>query len=193
MRREAVRDGKAPASLSTPTHPAAVPLLVVFDLDDTIWWPELYMMSGAPFKKDKKQSGRVYDVANEEISVYPAASVAMHLISTHHTFVNAKTKIAVASRTHRRQWAKECIKLLELEAHISYTEIYAGSKQLHFEKLRTASGVPFADMLFFDNEKGNVTDVRQLGVTCVYCPGGMSEQAWEEGIVRFAASKTMDA
>ena len=41
-------------------------------------------------------------------------------------------------------------------------------------------------MLFFDNERVNVTEVGQLGVVAVYCPGGMSQGAWEEGLETFA-------
>jgi hypothetical protein len=41
-------------------------------------------------------------------------------------------------------------------------------------------------MLFFDNERVNVEEVGQLGVTSVYCPGGMSQGAWEKGLETFA-------
>ena len=41
-------------------------------------------------------------------------------------------------------------------------------------------------MLFFDNEKVNVTEVGQLGVVSIHCPGGMSQGAWEEGLGTFA-------
>ena len=29
----------------------ALPKLVVFDLDATLWWPEMYMLRGQPFRK----------------------------------------------------------------------------------------------------------------------------------------------
>ena len=65
-------------------------------------------------------------------------------------------------------------------------EIYTGSKKAHFQSLREKTGMPFSDMLFFDNERVNVTEVGQLGVVAVYCPGGMSQGAWEEGLETFA-------
>ena len=37
-----------------------VPKLIIFDLDDTVWYPELYMMCGAPLSRD--ELGRVTDV-----------------------------------------------------------------------------------------------------------------------------------
>ena len=41
-----------------------IPGLVAFDLDGTLWFPEMYMLSGgAPFKKGP--DGHVYDRAGE--------------------------------------------------------------------------------------------------------------------------------
>lgn len=45
-----------------------------------------------------------------------------------------------------------------------HLEIYPGSKTTHFEKLRKASGIEYADMLFFDDEARN-KNVENLGVT----------------------------
>ena len=67
------------------------------------------------------------------------------------------------------------------EAVGDLVEIFPGTKRKHFEALRNKSGVPFSQMLFFDNERINVEEVGQLGVTSIYCPGGMSQGAWEKG------------
>ena len=32
----------------------AVPKVIAFDLDDTIWSPEMWLCSGAPFRKDEQ-------------------------------------------------------------------------------------------------------------------------------------------
>lgn len=40
-------------------------------------------------------------------------------------------------------------------------------------------------MLFFDNEMGNIKSVSKLGVKCVYCPDGMTERIWDEGLKMF--------
>ena len=55
--------------LELPAWPTGVPApkLVCFDLDDTIWFPEMYMISGAPFEQDDEL--RVYDRSGEEIKV----------------------------------------------------------------------------------------------------------------------------
>lgn len=40
-------------------------------------------------------------------------------------------------------------------------------------------------MLFFDNEMGNIRSVSKLGVQCVYCPDGMTQAIWDEGLNKF--------
>ena len=41
-------------------------------------------------------------------------------------------------------------------------------------------------MLFFDNEYGNIENVQKLGVKCVYCPHGVTQTAWDEGLKLFS-------
>jgi magnesium-dependent phosphatase 1 len=71
--------------------------------------------------------------------------------------------------------------------------MYSGTKKRHFEKLKARTGIPYADMLFFDNEEQNTRDVATLGVTCVLCVGGMTERAWEDGLRAFVEKKALVA
>lgn len=165
------------------------PGLVVFDLDDTVWFPEMYMLAGPPFSKDKN-SGAVRDAAGEEVRVYPAVRAALLLM--HDDPAWAGTRVAVASRTHQKSWAEKCMKLLEmrpgltLQDCVQYNEIFPACKKQHFANLRSMSGVPYDDMVFLDNEFGNIRDVGQLGVTAIYTPGGMSAKHWEEALKQYA-------
>lgn len=65
--------------------------------------------------------------------------------------------------------------LIELEPGLlmrsvfSFSEIYTGSKVHHFGAIRKNSGVPYEDMIFFDDWDQNCKDVRKLGVTCIEC------------------------
>ena len=40
-------------------------------------------------------------------------------------------------------------------------------------------------MIFFDNEGGNIRDVSKLKVHCVFCPDGVTQNAWESGLKMF--------
>lgn len=178
-----------PVHLSPPMS-QDVPKLIIFDLDDTVWYPELYMMCGAPWTRD--ELGRVTDVCDEELSIYPAAREAIAMILRHEAF--AGTRVAVASRTNRGRWALEAMDLLSVapglslrEAAGDLCEIYVGSKRRHFQALRDKTSVAYRHMLFFDNEGINCEEVGQLGVCCVHCPGGMSQGAWEKGLSTYAS------
>lgn len=116
-------------------------------------------------------------------------------------------RAAVASKTDEPQWARICLDHLVLSDgdddknsnnnnntllladcfENRLIEIYYGSKVQHIRNLHQKTGVPFADMCFFDNEHWNVKDVsRQLpDVKCFYTPHGMTRQAWEEAKGKF--------
>ena len=175
--------------LKPPPEGAALPRLVCYDLDDTVWFPELYMMCGAPWSKD--ELGRVTDVCGTELRVYPAASESVKMIlDPDGPFQSSvvRTRVAFASRTNRGKWAMEALDLLRLdkdttlrEAVGDMIEIFPGTKRKHFESLRHKSRLSYSDMLFFDNERVNVEEVGQLGVTSVYCPWGMSQGGGRRG------------
>ena len=66
------------------------------------------------------------------------------------------------------------------------SQIYKANKQQHFQNLKKEfPDIQYSEMLFFDNEYGNIRNVEKLGVKCVYCPEGMTEKAWQEGLDMF--------
>jgi magnesium-dependent phosphatase 1 len=183
------------ATLDLPRSSRETPKLIVYDLDDTIWFPELYMIAGAPFVKDPATK-KTTDASGVEVRVYPAARASISLVDTHEAF--SGTKIAVASRTHRGQWARTLMSMFDiaddggarsLAQCVSFVDVASGTKKAHFARLREASGVEYEDMLFFDNEGENCVDVAQLGVICVHCPGGMTADAWNRGLALFADTR----
>lgn len=60
---------------------------------------------------------------------------------------------------------------------------------MHFEQLHKDTGIPYADMLFFDNEGGNIHSVEKLGVASVLCPSGMTRLIWDQGLLHFAKQR----
>ncbi|CAJ1340460.1 unnamed protein product [Effrenium voratum] len=102
------------------------------------------------------------------------------------------TQVAVASCCDVPPWAFELLGKFEfgpsrakLSQVISTAQIHKGSKQGHLREIRDTVGCDFDDMIFFDNEPYNCDQVARLSVTCVYCPEGVTTEAWTAGIEAF--------
>ena len=69
----------------------------------------------------------------------------------------------------------------------------SSNKTTHFKLLRQHTGVPFADMVFFDdcNWGDNCGTVERgcVGVVAQRTPGGLQESEWDECIRRFQAKR----
>lgn len=152
----------------------ALPELIVFDLDNTLWSPELYQLR-------KLQRSNMYPIAHKDVKLFPAAwNVIQHIrADPDGNFVN--TKFAVASRTKSVDWAHDLLKQFELEDFFHYVEIFPGDKKQHFYNLKRQSGVDFDRMLFFDDSRdgkfGNCEPVSELGVLSVHCPDGIQKES----------------
>jgi magnesium-dependent phosphatase 1 len=76
------------------------------------------------------------------------------------------------------------VNTLNSVAHSS--QIFKANKQQHFRQLKNEfPDIKYEEMLFYDNEMGNIRNVSKLGVKCVYCPDGVTREAWEEGMSMF--------
>ena len=103
--------------------------------------------------------------------------------------------VAVARRTLLVAWARELMCMIKVDSKRTVAdvigtmpvEIFAGSKRAHFLEIHEKTNIPLPAMLFFDNERGNIEQVSQMGPTCVYCPQGMTEAVFREGLKRHAA------
>ncbi|GIL89357.1 hypothetical protein Vretifemale_17181 [Volvox reticuliferus] len=152
---------------------------------------------GAPFRRDK--SGAVFDKRNERIELMGATTEVLKELATDPRW--AQTEVAYVSRTEYPEWAIPCLKtfLVTEEAKhgktksmydmSSYQEIYPGSKLTHFRAIHNKSGIPYEDMLFYDNERWNITECAKLGITCVYTPRGLTREAWDRGLMDFATAR----
>jgi len=59
--------------------------------------------------------------------------------------------------------------------------VNTGSKIKHFKSLHRQTGIPYSEMLFFDDEHRNV-EVEKLGVTFHHVPRGLTFEMFEKGL-----------
>lgn len=64
-------------------------------------------------------------------------------------------------------------------------EIHFDNKKHHLRRLHQSTKIPYDEMVFFDNEYGNIRSVSTLGVTCIYTPDGMERKHWDEAKTTF--------
>lgn len=144
-------------------------MLIVFDLDFTIWdcggtWCD---HTSPPYKK---QNGLVRDADNRKIRLYP------EVYSILEDLRKQRVQIGVASRTYAPDWANELMELFDIHKFFDHFEIYPGSKLSHFKSLQDKTRISYEDMVFFDDESRNIDEVRQLGVNAVFVKNGMTKK-----------------
>jgi len=157
-----------------------LPRLIIFDLDFTLWdcggtWCDCLT---PPFTLRRN---RVFDRGSRHIRLYDEVLLILDRCDAH------GVPVALASRTEQPRWARELIDLLGVSGRFARAEIYPSSKVKHFSALRLASGIDFADMLFFDDETRNIQEVGNLGVTSILVEDGITRQIFEDSLRRHAA------
>ncbi|GMK57642.1 hypothetical protein CspeluHIS016_0404760 [Cutaneotrichosporon spelunceum] len=164
--------------------PNAYPLAVVFDLDYTIWdlWIDTHITP--PLKRKGDELNHLTDRCGTALSLFPEVPALLAELKVR------RIHIAAASRTHTPELAREALSLLlvagadgtvRAQTYFNTMEIYPGSKLRHFREIHRATGIPYEQMLFFDDEHRNF-EVERLGVTMVLVRDGMDWAAWREGV-----------
>ena len=141
------------------------PRVVVFDLDACCWTPEMYQIGrGAPFKYD---AAKCEATASGGDKVQLLGDVRAIWGELHSSELWRQTEVAIASRCDEPQWALELLSKFQVIPGVSMIEvanqrlvqIHSGNKKTHFAEISKASGVAFADMLFFDDDPWNIEQV----------------------------------
>ena len=169
-----------------------IPKVIVFDLDFTIWYPEMYLLDGDP----RLQNNVLVDGSNTEIAMFPHVPKIIEHLKSNPDFSN--TLIAVASRTTYPKRAMFCMQHLKIRVNDIVTSlhslidvfcIYDNNKTVHMREIQSKTKVEFEDMLFFDNEYGNIRDVKRLQVLGIHTPDGLTLEDFERGLLEFRKSR----
>lgn len=144
-----------PAAASASSTPTALPRLVVFDLDACLWSPEMYQLGEPPSAWCDIRGGVV--AGRSLVRLFPGALHAFEQLATNAAF--AGTRVALASSTSEPGYARATLALYRLPATggvladmVAHAELYPiPVKTAHFKRIQLASGLPYSDMLFFDD------------------------------------------
>jgi len=177
----------------------ALPKVLAFDLDGCVWDPEMYELwgsGGSPFAL--RSDGDLTDSGGTAVRLMGGATgvrAVMNELATDAKWRGAR--VAAASCCDEPSWARECIgkfvlaegRALDDVLDAQHNQIYKGDKRGHLAKIMEGveGGCTPAEAIFFDNQRGNCEDVARSGVTCVYCPEGVTGEVWASAISRFPA------
>lgn len=144
-----------------------LPLLVVFDLDYTLW----------PFYCDcrsRSDNPRLYREARGILNALKEREI----------------KMAVASRTPTPDIARVYLNKLGLNSFFVGMEIFPSwtHKTEHLKNIQQSTSIPYNSMLFFDDEDRNIQAISRMGVTSVLVDNGISVEALKEGLRSYAGA-----
>ena len=171
----------------------ARPKLIVFDLDQTLWTPELYKLRQLA---NYPSAGPPGPIADQDVRLYAGARAALEELATDEAWKD--TALACASRTNKGPWARQLLRGFtvagkSLDELLVYQEIFTGDKNAHLNNLQQKSEIAFADMLFFDDARdgkyGNCAKVAEMGVCSAHCPDGITTEVWTNALAEFSRRK----
>ncbi|KAG1661507.1 Magnesium-dependent phosphatase 1 [Nymphon striatum] len=157
--------------------------LIVFDLDYTLW--PLWVDTHVHRPLQKKSDNKVYDAKEKEVKYYEDVPKILQRLKDEGYI------LAVASRTDWPDGGQQLIDMFGWNDFFTYKQLYPGSKCKHFEYFHQKSGIPYKDMLFFDDEYRNIVQIGKLGVTTMTVDSaeGLSERTLNSALKKFANKK----
>lgn len=179
----------------------------MFDLDYTLWpfWVDTHV---TPPIKPKDSNTRIQDKWGESFTFYPGVPHILHAAKERGITMSVASRTCAPDLAKEmlktlvvtppfnatfhtndadKKNKSKPVKPLKALEYFSYMQIFPGSKTTHFERIqegtRKAGGeVPFADMLFFDDEARNRNVETELGVTFWLVRDGVTREEVDNGI-----------
>mmetsp|Transcript_8981 Transcript_8981/g.10387 ORF Transcript_8981/g.10387 Transcript_8981/m.10387 type:complete len:202 (+) Transcript_8981:41-646(+) len=183
-----------------------LPEMIVFDLDDCLWSPEMHELYGLPsiLIREKTDNGencvvgiKVPNSNDQTVRLFDGARKALYQLATDITYNDVI--LAAASTSLEPTYSHACLKALEILPGLSLQSMFTFSqigrtgrltsrKTGHFKLLNEESGVPYEKMLFFDdcNWDDHVGILgRSLGVVGQRTPRGLQYSEFKQGLDQY--------
>lgn len=208
----AARGGVGLADGAAVAEHSPLPTLIVFDLDDCLWTPEMYTLSQKPSVPVEGDLGGGHGrgvvgvrcgARGETVRLYPGALQVLQELWAGRDGKWKGSKIAAASSSEEPSYSAACLEHLEVVPGVSMGTLFSyraigrtgelsSNKRTHFTKLHRESRVPYDEMIFFDdcNWGDHVATVaREFGVVGQRTPSGLTGEEWRACLASFAKAR----
>lgn len=186
-----------------------LPTMIVFDLDDCVWSPEMYTLSGRPSEPiegdlNPKASGADRDKERGVIGLKVPYGPTVRLFDGAREVLRELVSdpkyegiiLAAASSSEEPSYSYACLEGIEIIPGVTLSDIMAyhqigrtgkltSRKTTHFSLLHEESKVNYDEMLFFDdcNWGDHIRDISMtFGVVGQRTPRGMQYSEFEKGL-----------
>ena len=147
-----------------------LPTMIIFDLDDCLWSPEMHELWSNPSIKEKgnlgddKNSQGVVGMkvppAGPTVRLFPGARRVLRELATNPKY--AGILLGVASSSLEPSYSHACLEGIEILPQLTMRQLIqydqigrtgplSPDKRTHFRLLHQESNVPYKEMLFFDD------------------------------------------
>jgi magnesium-dependent phosphatase 1 len=192
----------SPQSSAIHTATDLLPTMIVFDLDDCLWSPEMYTLHAQPSIPEfgdlgDGETGVVglkVPPAGPTVRLFPGARQVLRELATDPKYANVI--IASASSSEEPSFSYACLRGIEVLPGLTMDKMFrynqigrtgalTSDKKTHFKLLHQESRVPYEEMLFFDDcnwgdHCGRVS--REFGVISQRTPSGLHHSEFVQGL-----------
>ena len=140
------------------------PKFIIFDLDHTLWPFAVDTNIVPPFRRIKEDKNSIITDLNDlELKGFEDVPKILNTLFEY-CFMEGE-KMAVASRSRRKDLALKLIELLDWKKYFHSIQIYSMPKNNHIFAIKSELNIKdFKDVLFFDDNKSNIEVANQLGI-----------------------------
>jgi len=180
--------------------------MIVFDLDDCLWTPEMHELPGMPEipvhgvlngNGQKGVVGMQVPRYRDTVVLYDGARKVLHELATNPLYEGVL--LATASSSLEPSYSYACLDQIEILPGLTVGEMMSFNqigrtgrlspdKTSHFQLLQEESGIPYNEMLFFDDcnwgdNCGRVTNA--FGVVSQRTPSGLQWVEFQRALSKY--------